>query len=108
MTSQSLLPEMQTDEAGCGESAGAITDWGFAGAGEDVPDGEPEPEYSDDEDFEGESPRAPVSTLAPPLNKGGLPPTGLAVDKGGSKSKASGGGGSGFSLPTVKVSPRGT
>ena len=63
------------DEAGCGESAGAITDWGFAYADDAAFDAEgnvPEPEYSDDEDFE---PEPDSSGLPPsfPKSKSALP-----------------------------------
>src|SRR5437016_4063139 len=72
------------DEAGNGESAGAVSDWGFAYEDADLND--PEPEYSDDEDFE--SP-APVSAVPPIANgssslpaakaPGGIPPIGNKV-----------------------------
>jgi hypothetical protein len=103
------LPDMQTDEAGCGESAGAISDWGFASLDAPVGNGmeEPEQEYSDDEDFEtDDTPTAGGNNNnnmhVPPIKNGAHPPANnnaAAANKPKPPSQSS--------LPPVKLSPRG-
>lgn len=91
------------DEAGNGENAGEISEWGFAMNDNDFNGPSSEPEYSDDEDFEQESypgeltkgkDQGKMGFNAPPLNK---PPLHGSKSKGANNGKVP-------SLPTNEKS----